>query len=99
MLFGSAQLEGLTGIMFKMKRSLLFQAKLLSATGSGEERRLGPCDFAFFPAGSTATWRVPELVRKVAVVRETLWMPLGFSLKAWKKLLRMAGLSDTAPLR
>jgi len=69
------------------------------SNGNGEERRLGPCDFAFFPAGSTATWRVPELVRKVAIVRETLWMPLGFSLKAWKKLLRMAGLSDTAPLR
>lgn len=66
--------------------------------GKGQERRLGPGDFAFFPAGCTATWRVPELVRKVAVVRETLWRPLGFSLKASKKLLRMAGLSGAAPL-
>jgi hypothetical protein len=67
-------------------------------SGNGVERRLGPCDFAFFPAGCTATWRVPEFVRKVAVVQETLWRPLGFALKASKKLLRMAGLSGAAPL-
>ncbi len=65
---------------------------------NGIERRMGPCDFAFFPAGSTATWRVPEFVRKVVVVQEKLWRPLGFSLKASKKLLRTAGLSGVAPL-
>src|SRR5277367_5263618 len=61
------------------------------SNGTGEERCLGPGDFAFFPAGTSATWRVPSKVRKVAVVRETLWRPLGFCLKAWSKLLRVSG--------
>ena len=59
----------------------------------GEERRLGPGDFAFFPAGTSCVWRVPEIVRKVAIVRETIWRPLGLCLKAWKKLLRTVGLA------
>ena len=53
----------------------------------GEERRLGPGDLAFFPAGSSCQWRVPVHVRKIAVEREVLWKPLGFGWKAWKKLL------------
>lgn len=64
----------------------------------GEERRLGPGDLAFFPAGRTSTWRVPERVRKVAVLRETMWRPLGFGLKVVKKLLRMVGVGGESPL-
>jgi uncharacterized cupin superfamily protein len=64
----------------------------------GEERRLGPGDVAFFPAGASCTWRVPECVRKIAVVRETMWRPLGFGLKVWKKLLRITGIAGEAPL-
>ena len=59
-------------------------------TDAGQERRLAPGDVVFFPAGSSSTWRVPERVRKVAVVRETMWWPLGLGLKAFKKLLRRA---------
>ena len=64
----------------------------------GEERRLGPGDLAFFPAGTSSKWRVPHEVRKIAVLKETMWRPLGFGLKVWKKLLRMTGLSGEAPL-
>ena len=60
-----------------------------------EERRLGPGDLGFFPAGTSCVWRVPEKVRKIAVLRETNWLPFGFALKVWKRLLRIAGL--TAP--
>lgn len=59
----------------------------------GEERRLGPGDFAFFPSGASCVWRVPQIVRKVAIVRETMWQPLGLCLKLWKKLLREVGLA------
>jgi uncharacterized cupin superfamily protein len=65
---------------------------------NGTERRLGPGDFGFFPAGSSCLWRVPDVVRKIAIVRETMWRPLGFCLKAWKKLLRSAGMAGKAPL-
>jgi uncharacterized protein len=64
----------------------------------GEERRFGPGDLAFFPAGTTCTWRVAEHIRKVAVLRETMWRPLGFGLKVLHKLFRIAGLSGKSPL-
>lgn len=54
----------------------------------GDEHRFGAGDIAFFPAGTACTWRVTEHIRKVAVVRETIWRPLGFVLKMSKKILR-----------
>ena len=53
----------------------------------GLERRLGPGDMAFFPAGSSSMWHVPSHVRKLAVCRHSLPHPLGFALRAWKKLI------------
>lgn len=64
----------------------------------GEEQRLGPGDVAYFPAGTICTWRVPKSIRKVAVMRETTWRPLGFSLKAVNKVLRIVGLKGTSAL-
>jgi uncharacterized protein len=51
----------------------------------GVERRLAAGDAAFFPAGSSATWRVTEHVRKVAVVREAIPHPLAVFVRAWRK--------------
>lgn len=65
---------------------------------NGEERRFGAGDVGFFPAGTSCSWRVADNVRKVAVVRETMWRPLGFCLKAWKKSLRVVGLAGKSPL-
>jgi uncharacterized cupin superfamily protein len=59
----------------------------------GEEQRLGPGDLGFFPSGTSCIWRVPERVRKIAVLRECWWRPLGFGLKVWKRLLRTAGIT------
>jgi hypothetical protein len=65
---------------------------------NGEERRFGPGEVGFFPAGTTCTWRVAENIRKVAVLRESMWPPLGFCLKGFKKVLRIIGLSGKSPL-
>jgi uncharacterized cupin superfamily protein len=65
---------------------------------SGQEKRIGPGDLGFFPAGTSCTWRVPVGIRKVAVLRETMWRPLGLALKVWNKLLRTAGLTGKSPL-
>jgi uncharacterized cupin superfamily protein len=65
---------------------------------NGEERRFGPGDLGFFPAGTTCKWRVADRVRKVAVLRETMWRPFGFCLKAWNKFLRIVGLAGKSPL-
>jgi uncharacterized cupin superfamily protein len=72
----------------------------------GDERRLGPGDIAFFPAGTSCTWRVTRHIRKVAVLRETMPRPLGLGLRAWKggsrlvwsKLLRIRQLAGRSPL-
>src|SRR5207302_6813569 len=42
----------------------------------GEERRIAPGDMAFFPAGTSATWHVTSRIRKVAVVRHTMPLPV-----------------------
>ena len=39
-----------------------------------------------------------DRVRKVAVLRETMWRPFGFCLKAWNKFLRIVGLAGKSPL-
>ncbi len=52
----------------------------------GAERRLGPGDMAYFPAGSRSVWRVPSAVRKLAVCRHAMPRPLGFALRAWRRL-------------
>jgi uncharacterized protein len=57
---------------------------------AGVERRLGPGDMAFFPAGSRSLWHVPVAVRKLAVCRHALPKPLGFALRAWHKLMALA---------
>jgi uncharacterized cupin superfamily protein len=64
----------------------------------GEERRFGPGDLGFFPAGTSCTWRITEHLRKVGVLRESVWRPLGFAVKAWHKLLRIVGLSGESAL-
>ncbi len=65
---------------------------------NGAERRFGPGDMGFFPAGTTCTWRHPDHFRKVAVLKESMWRPLGFCFKAWCKILRVIGLRGSSPL-
>lgn len=60
----------------------------------GQEVRFGAGDVGFFPAGTICTWRVPGPFRKVAVLREPMWQPIGYAAKAWNRLLRIVGLSS-----
>ena len=60
---------------------------------SGQELRFGPGDVGFFPAGTVCTWRVPGRFRKVAVLSEPMWRPLGYAVKAWNRLVQMVGLT------
>jgi len=64
----------------------------------GEERRLGPGDVAFFPAGTSCTWRVLDRVRKVAFLRLTMPRPMGFCLRAWNKILGVVRLGGRSSL-
>jgi len=63
----------------------------------GVERRYGPGDVAFFPAGTNATWRHPSHFRKVAVLKDAVWPPWAMLLKAWDKALQAIGVSNKSP--
>jgi uncharacterized cupin superfamily protein len=65
---------------------------------NGEERRIGPGDFVFFPAGVSATWRVPKYIKKVAFLRHTMPRPFGYGVLAWNLFLRMVGLRTSSGL-
>ena len=67
-------------------------------TADGEERRLCRGDMAFFPAGSSCTWRVADRVKKVAILRKDLPFPMGLGVRVWHKLLRLAGARGRSPL-
>ncbi len=64
----------------------------------GVERRFGPGDVAFFPKGTNATWRHPDHFRKLAILKESVWRPVGVGLKVCSKLLRLFGITDLSPL-
>ena len=49
----------------------------------GAERRLGPGDVGYFPAGTWSVWRVPDHLRKVAFIRHGMPRPLAFLARAW----------------
>jgi hypothetical protein len=65
---------------------------------NGTERRFAAGEVGFFLAGFTCDWRITKHFRKVAVVRTPFWGPIGFSVKAWKKLMVMAGISKRSAL-
>lgn len=48
-----------------------------------QERRLGPGDVAYFPAGTWSTWRVPDHLRKIAFIRHTMPTPIAWLTRAW----------------
>ena len=75
---------------YKKDESLIvISGEAFVTTENNQELRLGPGDVAFFPAGTICTWRVPGPLRKVAVVREPMWRPLGFAVKAWNRAVQM----------
>ena len=65
---------------------------------TGVERRFGPGDVAYFPAGTNTTWRHPDHFKKLAFIKESVGRPLGFLMKGWSKLLRTVGITGRLPM-
>ena len=68
--------------------AFIISGEAFITTGANGERRLGPGDMVFFPAGSTCTWRVPARVTKFAVMRRPTPRPFAFAVRAWGKITR-----------
>jgi len=77
---------------------IVISGEALMINEQGEERRFGAGDLGFFPAGTFCTWQVQEHFRKIGVLRETMWRPLGLGIKGWHWLLRTIGLGAKSPL-
>jgi uncharacterized protein len=77
---------------------VVISGEVFISTGNGEERRLGRGDMGFFPAGTSCTWRVPDRIKKIAILRKDLPFPLGLGVRAWHAFLRIAGLRGRSSL-
>jgi uncharacterized cupin superfamily protein len=64
----------------------IISGEVLILDQSGDERRLGPGNTAFFPAGSRSTWRVTQDVRKLAVCHDPVPSLGRFAARVWKKI-------------
>jgi uncharacterized protein len=64
---------------------------------NGTEHKFGAGDFAFFPAGTVAKWRVDHYVRKIAFLREPMWRFAVPAVAGWNKVMRKLGLSRRTP--
>jgi uncharacterized cupin superfamily protein len=69
----------------------IISGEVFVTDADGEQRRLGPGDMVFFPAGSSSLWHVTQEVKKLAFCRHSMPRPLGFSLRAWNKLKTILG--------
>ena len=77
---------------------VILSGEVFVKSEDGGERRYGPSDFIFFPAGSEATWRVPDHIRKIAILKNSVNQSAIRISKVWDKLLELAGLSGKAQL-
>ena len=54
----------------------------------GIKQRLGSGDTAFFPAGTSIIWHITKEVRKVAVCRTPVAIPVVLASKVWRRLVK-----------
>jgi len=61
----------------------ILDGEVFVSDGKNAERRLGPGDVGYFPAGTWSVWRVPDHVRKIAFIRHGMATPIAFLARAW----------------
>jgi uncharacterized cupin superfamily protein len=76
---------------------VVISGEVFITANDGEERRLCQGDMAFFPAGSSCRWRVADRVKKVAILRKDLPLPVGFGVRVWHKILHIIGFRSQSP--
>ena len=69
----------------------IISGEVFISDDANRERRLGPGDTAYFPAGSCIVWRVTRDVRKVAVCHVPVAKAIGLGLWLWRRLARVLG--------
>lgn len=69
----------------------ILEGEVFVTPTGGKEFRLGPGDTAVFRDWSSAVWRIPERVRKVAICRHEAPLPASIFTRGWRKILRKLG--------
>jgi uncharacterized cupin superfamily protein len=70
---------------------VVLSGEALITSQEGVERRITAGDVVFFPAGVSATWLVPNYIRKAAVFRQSIPGPLAMFVRVWTRMLRKLG--------
>ncbi len=68
----------------------VLEGSVVVSENNAPERRLGPGDVAFFPAGSHARWHVETYVRKIAFCRRTLPKPIELLVRTARRVRAMS---------
>lgn len=77
---------------YRFDETIHFLEGAVTITGDdGTQRRYGPGDMIFFPAGSVADWRIESHVKKLAFCQVPAPLLLRLPLKAWRRLCALAG--------
>jgi uncharacterized cupin superfamily protein len=80
----------------------IFEGSIILDEGLPTERRVGPGDVVFFPAGSRAHWNIEKHVRKLAFIRRGLPGSLATAvnvlrrIKNWRSPASSQGLAGAA---
>lgn len=61
---------------------------------NGKRHRFSVGDFVFFPAGTAATWKIDDHVRKIAFIQEPMWRFAVPAITFCNKLTRKLGLAQ-----
>jgi uncharacterized protein len=82
----------------KDETCVIISGEVFITQANSQERRLGPGDMVFFPAGCSCHWRITRKVRKVAIMHNTLPLPLNLSMRIYNRLFQIMGMKRTPPL-
>ena len=67
---------------------VIVDGEVFITVNANAERRLGSGETAFFPAGTSCKWRIPDRVRKVAVLQKPIPRPVYLALRVYYKILQ-----------
>lgn len=75
----------------------LLEGEVFISADGAPEKRVGPGDIVVFPPGTSTVWRITRPVRKIAVLRKHMPLPLGLATRAWNKLMRKVAALSPRP--
>ncbi|MGE6742219.1 cupin domain-containing protein [Allorhizobium pseudoryzae] len=67
---------------------VILEGEVFITAADGTQRLLRAGDIGYFKAGTWATWRIDTYVRKIAFMRQPIWLPLALFYRIRNRLRR-----------